>query len=148
MAAGKTQMNWTGTKFVETFPVAATLSASGVTGMNWDPQGSTQVFSGDGDRYPTTVVNDFQNPQVQVTSGDTAWVRAMAPGLRGTLSAILNDARNGAVVGGGGILFTLFPAVVVNNPVGDQHRQFAAGTVTVMAESVDGVTNPLSSSPV
>jgi hypothetical protein len=101
-------------------------------------------FSGDGDRYSTTVVNDFNDPTVTVHSADLAAVRAFPVGTVGTFSATHNDARNGA--GTGAITYTLTNAVVASNPIHGSHRQFGQGTLTLSAMSPDGVTNPLSTS--
>jgi hypothetical protein len=101
-------------------------------------------FSGDGDRYSTTVVNDYNEPVITVHAADLAAVRANPVGTVGTFTATHNDAKNGT--GSGAITYTLTNAVIASNPVQGTHRQFGQGTLTVTAYSTDGITNPLSTS--
>lgn len=141
MASSKRSMNWTTVTFN-----GATIT--GVTSLSFDNGGSVAKFSGDGDKYPTTVINDMNNPSATLASADVAAIYAMPPGTRSSLVATLNDAKGGVTSGNGARTFTLANAVVENNPISGAHRQFASGTVTFQAESSDGSTNPLSSSAV
>jgi hypothetical protein len=141
MSATKRFMNWTGVTFT---PVnAAPYPITGVTSIQIDSGGSLQKFSGDGDRYTTTVVNDFNDPTVTVHSADLAAVQAFPVGTVGILTATHNDAKNGS--GSGAITYVLNNAVVASNPIHGTHRQFGQGVLTFTAYSLDGVTNPLSS---
>lgn len=140
MPASKRFMNWTGVAFTPSGGTATPIT--GVTSVSIDTGGNLLKFSGDGDRYNTTVVNDHNEPVVTVHAADLAAVRANPPGTVGTFTATHNDARNGT--GSGAITYTLANAVVATNPVQGSHRQFGQGTVTIAAFSTDGVTNPLS----
>ena len=140
MSATKRFMNWTGVTFTPSGGSATTIT--GVTSVAIDPGGHILKFSGDGDRYSTTVVNDFNDPVVTLHSADLGAIRANPPGTAGTLTATHNDARNGA--GTGAITYTLSNAVIANSPIQGSHRQFGQGTLTITAFSSDGVTNPLS----
>jgi hypothetical protein len=142
MAATKRFMNWTGVTF--TPQNGSPTPITGVTSIQIDSGGSLIKFSGDGDRYSTTVVNDFNDPTVTVHSADLAAVRAFPVGTVGTFSATHNDAKNG--VGTGAITYTLSNAVIASNPIHGAHRQFGQGTLTLTATSPDGMTNPLSTS--
>src|SRR5450759_3125361 len=102
MAATKRFMNWTGVTF--TPQNGSPTPFTGVTSIQIDSGGSLIKFSGDGDRYSTTVVNDFNDPTVTVHSADLAAVRAFPVGTGGTFSATHNDAKNG--VGTGAITYT------------------------------------------
>lgn len=133
-------MNWTGVAF--TPQNGSTIVLTGVSSIQIDSGGSLLKFSGDGDRYNTTVVNDFNEPTVTVNCADLAAVRSLPVGTVGTFTATHNDARNGA--GTGAITYTLANAVVASNPIQGSHRRFGQGTLTLTAFSVDGVTNPLS----
>lgn len=140
MAATKRQFNWGPVTFT---PSGGSLTtATGVTGVNIDGGGSLAKFSGDGDRFPTTVVNDFNDPTITVTLADTIWAMAIPIGTRGTLVCVHKDAK--AAVGGA-ITFTLINAICASNNAGGQHRQFGQTTIMFSAESADGTTNPLSS---
>ncbi len=142
MSATKRFMNWTGVSFT---PVGgAATSITGVTSVTIDSGGSLARFAGDGDRYITTMVNDFNEPTVTLQSADLGALRANPIGTAGTLTATHNDARNGA--GTGAVTYTLANAVVATCQVHGAHRQFGHGSVTFAAFSTDGVTNPLSTS--
>lgn len=140
MPASKRFMNWTGVSFT---PIGGSATPiTGVTSVTIDTGGSLAKFSGDGDRYNTTVVNDLNDPTITVQAADLAGIRANPVGTIGMFAATHNDARNGA--GTGAITYTLANAVIASNPVHGAHRQFGHGTLTVGAFSTDGVTNPLS----
>src|SRR5262249_50277273 len=103
MPATKRFMNWTGVTFT---PLnGAPTAITGVTSIQIATGGSLVKFSGDGDRYSTTVVTDFNDPTVTVHSADLAAVRAYPVGTVGTFTATHNDARNGA--GTGAVTYTL-----------------------------------------
>jgi hypothetical protein len=140
MSATNRFMNWTGVSF--TPASGAPTPITGVTSVRIDSGGSLLKFAGDGDRYSTTVVNDFNDPTVTVQSADLAAVMAYPVGTVGTFVATHNDARNGA--GTGAVTYTLSNAVIASHPVQGAHRQFGHGELTLTAYSVDGVTNPLS----
>ena len=140
MAATKRFMNWTGVTFT---PLnGSPMSITGVTSIQIESGGSLLKFSGDGDRYSSTVVNDFNDPIVTVHSADLAAINTFPVGTAGTFTATHNDAKNG--VGTGAITYTLTNAVVASNPIHGAHRQFGQGTLTLTAYALDGVTNPLS----
>jgi len=142
MAATKRFVNWTSVTFT---PLnGATTPITGVTAIQIDSRGSLLRFSGDGDRYSSTVMNDFNDPLITVHSADLATIGAFPVGTVGTFTATHNDAKNG--VGTGAITYTLANAVVASNAIQGAHRQFGQGTLTLTAYALDGVTNPLSTS--
>lgn len=144
MAYTKRFMNWTAVTFT---PVSGALTPiTGVTSIQIDSGGSLLKFSGDGDRYNTTVVNDFNDPTITVHSADLTAVRAFPVGTVGTFTATHNDAKNGP--GSGALTYILSNAVVASNPVHGSHRQFGQGMLTLSSFSLDGVTNPLSTTTV
>lgn len=142
MSATKRFMNWTGVSF--TLVNGTATAITGVTSVSIDSGGNLAKFAGDGDRYVTTMVNDFNEPTVTVHSADLAALRANPVGTVGTLSATHNDAKNGS--GSGALTYTLANAVVASCQVQGAHRQFGQGSVTFHAFSSDGVTNPISTS--
>lgn len=142
MSATKRFMNWTGVSFA---PVSGPATAiTGVTSVAIESGGSLARFAGDGDRYVTTMVNDFNEPSVTIQAADLAALRAFPVGTAGTLTATHNDARNGP--GSGAVTYMMANAVVAACHVHGAHRQFGQGTLTFAAFSGDGVTNPLSTS--
>lgn len=140
MPSTKRFMNWSNVAFT---PQGGTPTPiSGVQSVEIDSGGHLLKFSGDGDRYPTTIVHDLSEPTVTVHASDLAAIQAHPVGTVGTLTATHNDARNGSGVGS--ITYTMTNAVIAGNPVRGAHRQFGLGTLTLTAFSSDGVTNPLS----
>lgn len=119
---------------------------TGTTQLGFDPAGSVIKFSGDGDRLPTTVIGDYNDPKVTLNGADIIKFLGLANGARGKLEWKIPDAKGGVSAGGGGYQFTSTTtgAVIVNTPVQSQHRQFASGSVEVAFESADGVTMPIS----
>ena len=138
--ATKRFMNWTGVTFT---PLNGTPTLiSGVTSVHIETGGTLAKFAGDGDRYSTTVVNDFNDPTITIQTADLISVSSFTVGTIGTFTATFNDARNGT--GTGAIVYTLTNAIIASNPVQGKHRQFGLGVLTMTAYSSDGVTNPLS----
>lgn len=142
MSATKRFMNWSSVTFTAVNGSPTTIT--GVTSVTIDSGGSLARFSGDGDRYVTTMVNDFNEPLVTIHSADLASLRANPVGTVGTFSATHNDAMNG--VGTGAVTYTLANAVISACQVSGAHRQFGQGTLTLTAFSSNGVTNPISTS--
>jgi hypothetical protein len=140
VSATKRLLNWTGVTFT---PVGGSPTViTGVTSVAIDSGGSLLKFAGDGDRFNTTVVNDFNDPTITVHAADLAAIRANPVGTVGTFTATHNDAKNGT--GSGSITYTLSNAVVAQTNVKGSHRQFGQGTLVLSSFSSDGVTNPLS----
>jgi hypothetical protein len=140
MPITKRYMNWTGVSF--TPQGGSPIVLTGVTSVQIDLGGNLLKFAGDGDRFHTTVVNDFNEPSVTIQCADLAAIRLLPVGTVGVFTATHNDARNG--MGSGAITYTLANAVVASNPIQGTHRHFGQGTLTLTAFSVDGVTSPLS----
>lgn len=139
MVATKRQMNWTAVGFT---PTAGSLSTcTGVTQVAIGTGGSLIKFSADADRFPTLVVNDFNDPSMSITTADLNWLLSIPPGTRGSATATHKDAKGAT---GGNMVYTLSNAVMEAPQVGGQHRQIGSGTGTFYAESTDGTTNPLS----
>ena len=133
MAATKRQMNWSPVSF-------ANNAATGVTQVSIDHGISVQKFSGDGDHFVTTLVQDFRDPTMTVTCADFAWIDAQAVAGKGTLSATAKDAKGAT---GGNITYTLSNAIASSANNSDAHRQFGSGSITFTGESTDGTTSPL-----
>ena len=142
MSATKRFMNWSGVTFTPLNGTSTTIT--GVTSVTIDSGGSLAKFAGDGDRYVTTMVNDFNEPIVTIHSADLAAIRANPVGTIGTFTATHNDAKNG--VGSGAVTYTVANAVVSATQVHGAHRQFGQGSLTLGAFSSDGITNPISTS--
>lgn len=134
MAATKLQSNWSGVSH-------GTTAITRVTQVNFSQGGSLATFSGDGDIYPTVVVNLKNQPTATVTSADTATLMGIAPGSTATFSATHKDAKAAT---GGDILYVLANAVVENVQTTGGHGQFGSATMSLLSFSSDGTTSPLS----
>lgn len=134
MAATKLQANWTAVSF-------GSAAISRVSQVTFTQGGSLAAYAADGDRFPTVVVNTLSKPRATVASGDAAALMAVAPGTTATFSATHKDAK-GEV--GGDILYVLANAVAENAETSGAHGQFGTATLSMMAYSSDGITNPLS----
>jgi hypothetical protein len=134
MPASKLQANWSGVAHGST-------TISRVTQVSFSQGGSLTSFAADGDHYPTVVVNLMNKPKASITSADTATLMAIAPGTTASLTATHKDARGAT---GGDVLFVMANAVVENIDTAGGHGQFGSSTMTLVAYSSDGITNPLS----
>jgi hypothetical protein len=134
MAATKLQANWSAVSH-------GTTGITRVTQVSFSQGGSLATYSADGDHYPTVVVNLMNKPSASVTSSDTATVMGIAPGTTATFSATHKDAKGAT---GGDILYVMANAVVENVQSAGSHGQFGSSTMSMLAYSNDGVTNPLS----
>ncbi|APW59221.1 hypothetical protein [Paludisphaera borealis] len=134
MAATKLQANWTAVSFGST-PI------SRVSQVSFTQGGSLAAYSADGDHFPTVVVNLMNKPRAAVTSADTAALMAVAPGTTASFSATHKDAKGET---GGDILYVLANAVAENAETSGAHGQFGSATLSLLAFSTDGTTNPLS----
>ena len=135
----KRQMNWTGVTFTPTLGTAVTMT--GVTGVELDNGGNLLTFSGDGDRFPTTIVNDMNQPSFTLTCADTSAANQFTPGLRSVFTATFNDAKNQAATGA--LTFSATNSVVGGHTISGQHRQIGSNQVQIQCESTDGVTSPI-----
>ncbi len=132
-------MNWTGTTWLSSGGSAQTIN--GVQSVKLDAGGSLAKFAGDGDRYNSLTVNDFNEPVMTIETADIAALNAMSIGDIGTFSTTWNDAKNATA--SGAITYT-FLAVISNISFGGKHRQYGMGTLELAANSSDGTTSPLS----
>lgn len=141
MAATLKHMNWT----VSFTPAGgAATPILGVTDVQIDPQGNLLKLSGDGDRFNTTVVKDFEDPMVTIQSNNTAQYAALTTGTVGVLTCTHLDAINQSVgVGQFAIRYVLSNSVINKNSRGGAHRAFGKGSLSFDSYSSDGTTNPL-----
>lgn len=139
MAATKRQFNVVGVGFTPTGGSLTTFT--GVTSVGMDLGGSLAKFDGDGDRFTTTCINEFNDPSVTIACADLAAILANPPGTRGVLVFTYKDAK---VATGGALTFTVSTAIVADNGANQSHRQFGQGSISFGTESADGTTNPVS----
>ena len=139
MAATKTQINWSAVSFT---PAGGSLTTiDKVLNVTIDMGVQNASFSGDADRFPTTVANTMNRPRVTIRTGNPAVTIAFAGGTTGALAATHNDSK---LATGGAIVYAIANAVVSGNGTGGQHAQFGDGTISFECFSSDGTTNPIS----
>jgi hypothetical protein len=136
-------INWKDSTFTTDDTVPVIYNMTGVTSVDIDPQGEVKKFSGDGDLFPTTIAHTFSDPQITVQFADITAAHSLPPGLRGSFSSTHLDAKNGDSDDGGAYTVNLAHAMVNNTTTGGKHREFGEASVIISAESIDGVTNPL-----
>lgn len=134
MAATKLQANWTAVSF-------GSAPITRVSHVSFTQGGTLSTYSGDGDHFPTVIANLMSKPRATVTSADAAAIMAISPGETASFSATHKDAKGEA---GGDILYVLANAVAENSETSGAHGQFGSATLSLLAFSSDGVTNPLS----
>ena len=141
MTASKRFMNWTGVGFTPTG--GELIPITGVTSVKFDDGSSMASFAGDGDRYNSMTVNDFNEPKCTCETGDPGCLILLPSGTTGVFTATLNDAKNKAATGA--ITYT-FQAIVSGNSVMGKHRAYGMGTLEMQGNAVNGQTNPLATS--
>ena len=134
MPASKLQANWTAVAH-------GSNAITRVSSVTISQGGTLATYSADGDRFPTVVVNLMNKPKATVTTADTASVMGITPGTTASFTATHKDAKGEA---GGDILYVLSNAVVENVDTSGDHGQFGTATMSLLAYSSDGTTNPLS----
>jgi hypothetical protein len=133
----KRKMNWSATSFNST-------AIDGVKKIAFD-NGITDLQEGaDGDLGPTISIVTFQNPSFTVTTINAGILLSTAAGVTGVFTTTLNDARNRAVVGGFGIVFTTNNLSYIGpRGVEGDYNALASQNVTFKTSWTDGVTNPV-----
>ncbi len=134
MAATTVNMNWLGGLNFNS------VNLKRITGGSVGYGGKLISFSGDGDIFPTVVVNNMNDPHASFTTGDIGTLFGFVPGTTSTLLATLGDAK---LATGGAINFSMINAVFETSEVSDSHAQYGVGNASWLAYSNDGLTNPL-----
>jgi hypothetical protein len=122
------------------------VTHDGVTQLSYDRGGQNEKFSGDGDRFPTTVVGVFEDPTLVVSGANVAKLHGLTNGTYCTVAWKVPDSRNGIAAGGGGLQFTTAAAAGVSrtSQTNHLHKTFAQGSMSWDLRSLDGSTNPVS----
>lgn len=141
MAGSNRQMNWRAVSFT---PMGGSpIAIDGVQSIDFDPQARPQMFAGDQDRGPTTIVVPEIENLITLVSGNIQTLRSFAPGDRGAFVATHVDAKRGTT--GDVTLAVANPgAVIINNPFSGSFRAFGQGRLIINTEWSDGATNPVS----
>ncbi len=139
----KRHVNWSAVTWTQSSPTAVTNNISGVQSLRVDRNLQSIQHSGDADFYPTVVVMVGGQPSISVSHRDLTVAYGIPDVSRGTLSAKHSDAKNGITASSGGYTVQLV-GLMTGNDLEGAHRQFGGTTLTVIGESTDGTTSPLS----
>jgi cyanophycinase-like exopeptidase len=133
-------MNWTGVTV--SFGVGPTVIAlTEITDVQVLDEDGLEMWQSDGNKFATVVVAATGARGMTLTGGDLFKLATMPRNTPCTIVAVLRDAINGT--GSGAITHTLVNAVMAGAPRGGATNKFAMGSVTFMAFSPDGSTDPL-----
>lgn len=135
-------VNVTGCAFTPTG--GSPTNITGVQSVTANPQAADVKASGDGDFYNTFGGVVSADWMATIETNEPALLNAVAIGAVGTLVWVLNDARNGAQAGGGGITYTMTNAYFMGPGHTAPHRNLATTSFTFHSFSSDGTTSPLS----
>jgi hypothetical protein len=97
--------------------------------------------SGDADRFPTTIINHFNEPSMAISADDHLALLTITPGSRGTVTATHKDAK---LATSGNIVYSLANATPGSPDLGGGHKQISEASIMFWGESSDGTTSPLS----
>lgn len=139
MPASKRFLNWSGVTFTPAGGTAIVINE--VQSMNINDRVTLTGESGDADAMPSAKTLTYLDPQVTIRAQDIGALESLIPGVRGTLTGILNDFYNGE--GTGARTYTISNCVVGSNTTDDTHRQAAVGTKVLETYSPDGRTSPI-----
>lgn len=132
--------NWSGVVFTPT--AGSPIPLLGVTDLQIDPRGQVVAGAGDADLGPSAKHLISEDPQVTVEFEHLEALRAVSPGMRGTLTAIHNDADNEE--GTGAMEYTISNCIIVNTPRGGRFRAYGTSRITIETWRPDGRTHPIS----
>lgn len=132
-------MNWTG---VTITPVGGSaISLLEVLDVQVMDEDTIEQWQSDGNKFATVLVAASGSRGMTITGGDVFKLAGIPRNTLCTIVAILNDARNSA--GSGAITHTLSNAMFASAPRSGTTNKFAGGSVTFIAASTDGSTDPL-----
>jgi hypothetical protein len=134
-------VNVTNCSFTPTGGVA--IPIKGVKSVTFRLNARDVSEGADGDLINTTAGVVQVDPHVALEMIDPATFNAIAPGTYGVLAWTMNDARNGAVAGGGALIYTASNAYHMPMNQSARFRQFATSNPTFKTYSADGVTSPI-----
>ena len=138
MARSKRYVNFT----LSLTPSGGTLTAyNEITGYQVH-RGKKQLMAfGDAKLYPTLIVNVENSRTITIVGGDVSKLLQLGADTVFTVVLILNDAKNGS--GSGALTVTLVDATIAEDSHSGQNNEFGQSSVTFVAYSTDGTTDPL-----
>ncbi len=131
-------MNW---KQIVIVAGSLTINMAEVTSLAVLDEDQLEMWQADGNKFATVVVAASGTRGVTISGGDIFRLSTIPSGVACTITAKLYDSINGA--GPGCLNLTLVNAVRGATPAGGESNKFATGSVTFMAYSPDGNTDPL-----
>jgi hypothetical protein len=134
-------INFSAVSFTPTSGSPTTIT--GVQDIQFDENGEIISAGGDADLFDRFKALVKLDPKIVIETLDSHALNTVAAGTIGSLTFTINDARNGAAVGGGGKVYTISNAVLEPHKIGQAYRQFGKQTLTFQTFSTDGTTNPV-----
>lgn len=145
VAASGLYMNWTGVTVTHgTAPT--TIAIDEVTDMDFGREGEVKRWSADAAKFAKALVVKNKRRTVTIKGGDVAKLASVPEDTPCTVVGILNDLNNGA--GTGALTCTVTNAVCVSNPFRGKNNDFGTGDLSFEAFAPDGITDPLTITPV
>jgi hypothetical protein len=139
MAHTNVYMNWTGITVTPASGSAIPLKE--IIDVQVTDSEGLEPWQADGHKFPTLLIAATGSRGMTLIGGDIWKLAGIPRNTPCTVVAILNDAYNG--VGSGAITHTLSNAVMADTSRSGPTNKFAGGSVTFMAYSPDGTTDPL-----
>lgn len=123
-------------------PSGGTLTAiKGVKSIGINPNVQVLKESGDADFFNTFAGAVSADWVIDVQFINTMSLNSVTPGVIGTFTFTINDARNGAVTGGGAMIYTISNAVYDPGNMSNPHRQMSTASAQFHTYSTDGTTS-------
>ena len=114
-----------------------------ITDFKPNNDGVDEMFKGDANRFPAVIAVPTQERTFEIDTGDVATAAGIPQGAVYGVSIDLDDAVNGAAVGGGGLTWDYVNAVLVDNTANGPHAKFASATLKFRCFANTGDTDPL-----
>lgn len=111
----------------------------------FDPQ--VEDWSSDAATEATLLVTRGAKRTITIHTGDIAKALSVPEGVSGTLTILMHDPKNGIAPGGGGLSIELLNATLIKDDGKGQFNKYGMATLTFRGVSADGVTSPLSVTP-
>lgn len=138
MAATNLFMNWSS---VTVAYGATTVTLLEVLDVQLDAASQQEVFFGDARKFPRLIVNTAKTRGITIIGGDVYKLLTIPDDTVVTVTAVLNDAKNGS--GSGALTLTLSNAVRAKVAGSGPNNKFAGGSVAYSAFADVNDTDPL-----
>lgn len=133
-------LNVKGTQFTPVGSGSA-IPIQGVTGFDFQTNGTIIQGAGDGDLGPSSMNLVSQDPRFSCDIEGLEVLMMIWPGMRGTVS-FTHLSEDGDVAGA--MVYTINNCMVEDTPRSGRFRQYGSGKIQFRTFWPDGLTNPVS----